>query len=844
MEKDERLIPAPTAKEVQLTNHDYPAPYSPMFEEDGFAEQRSLREYFNVVYKRLPLILALAIIVTSAVAFYMYRLPSMYSATTTMIIEPPKPKSQSKEFVFNFGNDANYMNTQLRLLRNADLMRDVVIRLGLHRDPNLFANENKGIITTVKSIFSSEKAKPESDSSLPLLADNPTEKAATGSEEVALSLEEARRATDYAGRLLGGLTIEPIERTNLVNVNVTGPNPDLAPKVADMTAELFKEKNIENEIGGAKKSFEELKQSIEDLKQTISRQESDFINDMQRSNIPLSGGKGNDLNAERLTQINNNWLAAEDDRRKIQAQAEAARRASDGKGGILAVVPDSKSILAAREQNLKRQADLEKRIEDLDGKIKSAEEERQKLLVTYTEEYPKVQQVVAQIRELTKQKENLRSEVSAKIQSEDSKLIKNAEREVVTGLDAQLQAAIRREEQLRQDYLREASQANFSSVAETRLTTQKREIETNRSLLDTYTQRQKEQELVIASGAPENIKISTKAARPTAPVGPQRTRNILIAFLISLATGIGLAFLLDYLDDSIRTSDDVGRHLGLPTLALIPHQALNEKRRSALVKASGSGSPGTALIALEDTRSAMAEAYRHLRTSLLFSSAGRPPQTILVTSSQPSEGKTTTAINTAITLAQSGAEVVIIDCDLRRPRLHNHFDLDNSAGLTNYLSGEKHTELFMKPCPGLPKLKIVTSGPIPPNPAELLSSQEMKNLLQFLRGNFKHVIIDSPPAISFTDAAILSTLVDGVVLVAMAGKSSIHLMRRFKQRLANIGARIYGVVLNGIKSDSVEYGYYGYGYTYNYYSNPDDDSTPRMEDLEQAKAATKTNGQP
>ena len=238
----------------------------------------------------------------------------------------------------------------------------------------------------------------------------------------------------------------------------------------------------------------------------------------------------------------------------------------------------------------------------------------------------------------------------------------------------------------------------------------------------------------------------------------------------------------------------------------------------------------------------MAEAYRHLRTSLLFSSAGKPPQTILVTSSQPSEGKTTTAINTAITLAQSGADVVIIDCDLRRPRLHNHFDLENSSGLTNYLSGEKNTDNLMKPYPGLPKMKIITSGPIPPNPAELLSSNEMKNLLQFLRGNFKHVIIDSPPAISFTDAAILSTLVDGVVLVAMAGKSSIHLMRRFKQRLSNIGARIYGVVLNGIKSDSVEYGYYGYGYTYNYYTANEDDSTPRMEEVETVTSIHDTKG--
>jgi capsular exopolysaccharide synthesis family protein len=158
--------------------------------------------------------------------------------------------------------------------------------------------------------------------------------------------------------------------------------------------------------------------------------------------------------------------------------------------------------------------------------------------------------------------------------------------------------------------------------------------------------------------------------------------------------------------------------------------------------------------------------------------------------------------------------------------------MDNSHGLTNYLSGERQTENLLKTYPDLPKLKVITSGPIPPNPTELLGSNEMRNLLQFLKGRFKHVVIDSPPAISFTDAAILSTIVDGVVLVAMAGKSSVHLMRRFKQRLGTIGARIYGVVLNGIKSGSVEYEYYGAGY-YNYYkAAEDDDSTPLMEEVE------------
>jgi len=264
---------------------------------------------------------------------------------------------------------------------------------------------------------------------------------------------------------------------------------------------------------------------------------------------------------------------------------------------------------------------------------------------------------------------------------------------------------------------------------------------------------------------------------------------------------------------------------------LSSHKTSNGKKRSP-ANGNGNGAVNsTGLITLEERHSPMAEAYRHLRTSLLFSSAGKPPQTILITSAQPSEGKTTTAINTAVTLAQADVDVVIVDCDLRRPRLHSYFDLENSQGLTNYLSGERNTENLIKSCHDLPRLKVITSGPIPPNPAELLSSNEMRNLLQFLRGKYKHVIIDSPPAISFTDAAILSTLVDGVVMVAMAGKSSIHLMRRFKHRLANMGARIYGVVLNGIKAGSVEYEYYGTAY-YDYYTKSEaDEATPVMEEV-------------
>jgi capsular exopolysaccharide synthesis family protein len=777
----------------------------------------------------LPIIIALVILVTAAVAFYMYRQASIFQANTKIILEPRKPKPQANmPTVINFGaNDINYYNTQLQLLQSPELMRDVVVALGLYREPNLFGNENAGIISGVKSLFTGSKTEVRKESSMPVIDTSGGNETGT---QTPLTPEESTRAASYAGVLSGGLTVVQQERTNLVNISISSTEPTIAARASNKLAEVFIAQDADRETQGAKKAYTELSESIEDLKSTIQQQETGLLQEMSSSNLPLSGDKGGELRATTLASSYKMWSDSRDELSKIQATYSAAMEAN-GKGDLLSVVGDNKAIQDARSENLKNQYDLEKRIQDIEKKIYEAKESREKLLTKYTEQYKDVVEVNAQIAELEKQKLRVERDVSEKVKAKGQALEKNAEKEVLASLRSQLNAATQREAKLHNDYGRAEAAANIEGQAETKLTTLKRELETNRGLLDTYIQQQKQRELEISGSRPDNIRVSVQAETPLAPIGPQRNRNIFIAFLISLAAGIGLSFLMDYLDDSVKTSDDVGRNLGLPTLALIPHYNTTDKRKLGLIPVNGNGGTGsTALITLNDRKSPMAEAYRHLRTSLLFSSAGKPPQTILVTSSQPSEGKTTTAINTAITLAQADADVVIIDCDLRRPRLHNHFGLENTHGLTNYLSGEESTDSLLKTYPGLPRLKIITSGPIPPNPAELLSSQEMKNLLQTLRGKYKHVIIDSPPAISFTDAAILSTLVDGVVLVAMAGKSSVHLMRRFKQRLGTIGARVYGVVLNGIKANSMEYDYYNSGY-YNYYNPSEtDDSTPFMDD--------------
>jgi succinoglycan biosynthesis transport protein ExoP len=827
-EKDERLLPLPIVNDIQLNNpQDIPANYSPIYDDEVFGEGRSLKDYFLVVYKRLPIILALTILVTAVVAFYMYRLPSIYEAQTVMIIEPPKAKATQKDSVYiNFGYDGNYVNTQLRLLYNPELMRAVVIQLGLHKDPDIFKRGNKGLMESLRSIFGADKDS-ESKDALPVLADNASKAEAVDINT--LSQVEKDRADAYAAMLLGALKVEMVNGTDVVNLTMNSTNPDLIPRVLNTLADVHIKKDGERALQGGQDVYKDLSKSIEDLKASIAQQEAQRLAEMSGSGIPLTDGKGNDFQSIRLSTLSSQFLEAEDERRKIQAEYESAS-ASIARGEQPFTKEGIDFINAARENILKMKSEMEKRADDIEKQIQDAEAERGQLLVRYTPEFSKVKEIEVKIARLKENKEKTTKEIARKIDQEEKTLKSKSGKEVLTNLQSRLAAAQRREAQLRATYQAAVGNANQMGVAETKLITLTSEISTNRNLLSTYTQRQKEMELTISGLRPDNMLVSTYALKPEAPIGPQRNRNIFIAFFLTFALGVGLAFLLDYLDDSVKTSDDVGKYLGLPTLALIPHQSLIEKRRKgALPKNAGLPAQSSALMTLEDNRSAMAEAYRHLRTSLLFSSAGKPPQTVLITSSQPSEGKTTTAINTAITLAQAGADVVIIDCDLRRPRLHHHFAMANDTGLTNYLSGERNLLNLLKPYPGFPRLKVITSGPIPPNPAELLSSGDMKDLIRDLKGKFKHIVIDSPPAISFTDAAILSTLTDGVILVAMSGKSSIQLIKRFKQRLNSIGARIYGVVLNGIKPDSFEYGYYGYGYEYGY-DDDDDDSTPRMED--------------
>ncbi|HEX8684881.1 MAG TPA: polysaccharide biosynthesis tyrosine autokinase, partial [Pyrinomonadaceae bacterium] len=504
---------------------------------------------------------------------------------------------------------------------------------------------------------------------------------------------------------------------------------------------------------------------------------------------PLGNKPGQNLTEVRLTTYSSQLQQAEADRKEAEAAWNAAAAAQ--KAGRVWDIPE-----VQKNENINK----------LRARISELEEQRAALLVTYTEEWPAVKKIDEQLKKLK------------------SELEKQPE-QIIAGMKNRYEAARDKEAKLRTSYFAEQGTANAQSTSEMGLSDLSQRIETNKQLYQTYLQRQRELQ-VTASDRTNNVSTVEEARTPREPIGPPRMRNIVIAFMLSLGVGIGLAFLLDYLDDTLKSVEDVDRHLHLPTLALIP--APREGRR-LLGRSAPDHEPGatTALALIDDVRSPVAEAYRHLRTSLLLSSAGQPPKTVLVTSSQPSEGKTTTVVNIATMLAQTGADVLVLDCDLRRPRVHAHFGIANTRGVTNYLSGDSNVSELVQTYDKLPNLKVIPSGPVPPNAAELLGSDEMRKLLYVLAENFTHIVIDSPPAISFTDASILSTMVDGVMLVVHGGRSSRATVRRAKQQLQDVGAHIFGIVLNNVKMEGTDYYYYS-GYYSGYYS--DEDAAPEGAD--------------
>jgi polysaccharide biosynthesis transport protein len=788
-------------REVEFTAIAKPAdspPQSYNYGVDPNAENEvHLIDYFRAIRKRIWLVLGLVALITMVAIVYMARKPDYFEAQARVQVkqEDTSTLTGKTPYFYSASEDSVYFNTQLQILTSPGLMRRVVRTLDLEHNPDFFkgtAAQKRSTWRTIlrmAGIGSGEPtAAPATPAELPLTASAVA--AATSRED----LTEAKRLAPYVGAILNGLKVEPVKEargyykeTSLIDIRFSHTDPQVAAKVVNAIADTYVYANLEKKTETNSSTGTFLQKRIAELQQQIRTDEERLVN-YARNNQIISLDPNQNTVVERLAGLNRQLLEAENERKSAESAFNAAR------------APGAADALVEGDA---------KQANDLEGKLNDLRQKRAQLLVEATEEAPEVKEVDQQIAELSKQSKDLRSRKTTTL---------------LSNLETRYKETLGREQALRKSFDQQRAETLTQNEAAINYRIIQQEIETNKTLLNSLLQGAKENDVVIA-GKPNNVSVVDYSLAPDSPVGPNRTRTVFMAFFLSIGLGVGLALFLEYLDDTVHSTEEVERGLHLPALAVIPSVGAAVRRHvipgmTALQKPNGNNGDHSELLMNVDGRSPLAEAYRHLRTSVLLSTAGRAPKSLLVTSSLPGEGKTTTAVNTAISLAQTGASVVIIDADMRRPRLQHIFDLHEQEGLSSILSSDT-TEVEMLELVRTDEatgLNVLTSGPIPPNPAELIGSDQMRRLMTVLQDRYTYVVVDSPPISSFTDGVLIATMVDGVLLVVHGGKSSRHIVRRSKQLLNDVGSKVFGVVLNNVNVQSHDYYYYQTYYGRKYYA--------------------------
>ena len=601
-----------------------------------------------------------------------------------------------------------------------------------------------------------------------------------------LSPQDPGREEQLLQEFRNNLRVQQIPNTAIVEIKYSSPNPALAAEVANSTAESFIEQNIKARYDSTVQAADWLSKQLADLQIKVEVSQAKLIEYQQQNGIIGADDKQN-LTVEKLNGLSKELTQAQADRIQKQSFYEITKGGNPESVGIILQDP---SLSTLRQQ----QTELEAQDAQLSTQFGSS--------------YPKVQEVRSRLK-LIKEAYN--------------KELQNGIRRVQNDYDA----ALKREQMLQGALDAQTNVANQLNVSAIQYKLLKQEADSNRQLYDGLLEKLKEASLAAALKS-SNIRIVDKARVPMVPARPNIPRNLEIALVLGLVVGIGMAFALESMDATVRTPEHVEAISGLPMLAIIPLKSELQKQgpRSsrALLKARlPDWTAGVSLVACLEPQSEMAEAYRALRTSILLSSAGGPPHSIVVTSPIPQDGKTMTGINTAIVLAQQGKKVLLVDADLRRPSVHLSFGLRQQLGLSNVLSGgaDAGTATFAT---RQKNLFVMPAGALPPQPSELLSSALLQELLAQWRDEYDHVIIDSPPTLSVTDAVLLSVQADAVLLVVRASQTTTGAVVRARDLLMHVKCNLLGVVLNAVDLASLGDYYSGSRYSVYYTDSKRKDS--------------------
>lgn len=726
-------------------------------------EPIDLRACARILRKRVTTILIVFFLMFTVILIATLKETPVYRAQVLLEIQKENPDIPTIKDLYELESVSDsYLKTQYSILASESVARQVIDQLHLDSLPEF--NKPKWWQFPVR-VFARAKQ--------------------------TVALDPAGRVRDrevyqrVLERFQDRLTIDPVSQSRLVTVRFDSNNPGLSARIANTLAEDYIDQNLDARWKATQKATDWMSEQLVGVKAKVEKSEEQLQEYAQRNGLVfLETDKGASENVanERLQQLQEELTKAQAERYEKEA---IYRLVQSGDYGSLPGVVDSKLIQDLSE----RRAELKRELADLSTK--------------FNPEYPRVKEIQSQVDEIEAALKEERQRAAGKITNE-------------------YLAAFRREGLVEQALRDQQKLVNVIAEKAVKYNILKREVDTNKQLYEGLLQTLK-QAGVSTSLKATNIRIVDSAVPPVKPAKPRIPLNLAVASLLGLGLGISAAFLQERLDDTLKGADDVERVFGLPALALIPSvHHLNGDRPSVRKLLDGtnslkSGKNGTTNNPVADwhridqggrPQAALVEAFRSLRASVLLSTADHPPGSLLITSTQPGEGKTTVASNLALSLAQLGQRVLLVDADLRFPALQRLFSIRESLGLVSYLTGQEDWRSAVRPS-GSPGLDLLLCGPVPPNPAELLCAKSMGAFIGSAKSEYAFVILDSPPLLTLADSRILASLVDGVLMVVKSGATPREQIQQSQSSIRSAGATLIGVVLNRVNLHTN--GYYGLG---------------------------------
>ena len=726
-------------------------------------KQIDLREYLRVLIKRRWIIATIFTVLVLTVAVKTFTATPIYQASARIIIEKENPKLMSfQEVMAVDSTGTDYYQTQYKIIESRIVAREVIRKLDLENSPEFFPEPKDNVLANLKRSMGQALTGAKNWVVSLLKTEEDADKTGASAEED-LSLD-----SELVYAFIDRVEVSPIRNSRLVDVSMEAKDPVMSARMANALVSAFIGQNLETKLSAAKGAVEWLGERINDERKKVEIAEKALLAYKEKHQIITDfSSDAENITAQKLAELNAQVLDSESQRVKVETryqQAISLEKTPD----MLDSIPEVLSNDLIQEIK-KMEVVLFNRMSELSKK--------------YGRNHPQMKAIYSELADLKKRK------------------ALEAQR-VVNSLKNEYKLALAREESLKRALARQKTESLKLNKKAVQFGVLRREAESSRQMYELLIKRFKETSLTeeMKTG---NIRIIDKAEVPKSPVKPKKKRNILLAVIVGLTLGIGTAFFLEYLDNTIKLPEDVKEHLKIPYLGPVPAITSNDIPAHMARE----------LVTVHSPKSAASESYRSIRTGILFSSADEAPRTIVLTSASSSEGKSITAANLGVVMANAGSRVLLLDCDMRRPRIHKIFDLDRKIGVSSILVGTGSAKDAIVPS-SVENLDILPVGPIPPNPSEIVGSKKMGLLLNDLKKKYDRVLIDSPPISAVTDAVILTQMADSLLLVVRAGETPRQVIQHALAQVRSVNANILGAVLNAVSVGRDSYYYYQYYYYY------------------------------